>query len=151
MTTDAAHVPILEVGITRCHPDAVLPSYQTPGSAAFDLTTCEEVRVEPGAVARVRTGLIVQVPPGYFLAILARSSTPGRWGVVLANSVGVVDSDYRGPGDEVAILVHNIRPHAVTIPAGTRLAQGMVLPVPRVRFVEREAAGESRGGFGSTG
>jgi dUTP pyrophosphatase len=92
------------------------------------------------------------VPEGHFLAILARSSTPLTRGLIVANGMGVVDSDYCGPTDEVKIQVLNITDAPVHVAAGDRIAQGMVLAAPRVTFVEATTAdGPSRGGFGSTG
>jgi len=108
----------LTVRITRIHPDAILPGYQTAGAAAFDLAAVVDVTVEPGRVALVPTGLVLQVPLRMFLGIFARSSTPLRKGLMIANGVGVVDPDYCGPDDEVKIAVMNFtsdrasgRPH----------------------------------------
>ena len=87
-----------------------------------------------------------------FLGIFARSSTPLKRGLMVANGVGVVDSDYCGPADEVKIAVMNFTAAAVTVSAGDRIAQGMLLPAPRVEWEEvAELAAESRGGFGATG
>jgi dUTP pyrophosphatase len=142
----------MTITITRLSPDVALPSYGTPGAAAFDLAAAAAVAVPPHAIALVPTGLVVKVPEGYFLAILARSSTPLKRGLMVANGVGVIDSDYCGPADEVKIQVINVTDQAVHVAAGDRLAQGMVLAAPRVTFVEAATAdAPSRGGFGSTG
>jgi dUTP pyrophosphatase len=92
------------------------------------------------------------VPDGHFLAIVARSSLPKR-GLIVANGLGVLDSDYRGPADEARVLVLNYTAEPVTITKGDRIAQAFVLKVPRVTFVplDHEEHAESRGGFGSTG
>src|SRR6185503_15533145 len=105
----------LKVRIHRLHPDAVIPKYQTDGSAAFDLAAAERVVVAPGEVRLVPTGLVIEVPAGMFLGIFARSSTPLKRGLMVANGVGVVDSDYCGPEDEVKIAVVNVTPKPVTI------------------------------------
>ena len=92
------------------------------------------------------------MPSGHFLAIFARSSTPLKRGLVVANGVGVLDPDYCGPKDEVLIQVLNIRGTEVEVKRGDRLAQGIVLPAPRVAWQEVEDLREiTRGGFGSTG
>ncbi len=138
--------------ITRLAPHVPLPSYGTSGAAAFDLAASVDTEVPPRAIALVPTGLVVRVPAGYFLAILARSSTPLKRGLMVANGVGVIDSDYSGPADEVKIQVINVTDQPVRVAAGDRIAQGMVLAAPRVEFVEAASAeGPSRGGFGSTG
>ena len=138
--------------ITRLAPHVSLPAYGTAGAAAFDLAASADTLVPPRGIALVPTGLVVRVPDGHFLAILARSSTPLKRGLIVANAMGVVDSDYCGPADEVKIQVLNVTDAPVHVAAGDRIAQGMVLAAPRVTFVEATTAdGPSRGGFGSTG
>lgn len=142
----------MTVTVTRLAPHVALPRYETPGAAAFDLAAAADVDVPARGIALVPTGLVVAVPHGHFLAILARSSTPLKRGLMVANGVGVVDSDYCGPADEVKIQVLNVTDAPVRVAAGDRLAQGMVLAAPRVSFVEGGPPdGPSRGGFGSTG
>jgi dUTP diphosphatase len=142
----------MNVRIKRVRPHAELPKYQSAGAAAFDLAAAEETTVQPGEVALVPTGLVVEVPPGMFLGIFARSSTPLKRGLIVANGVGVVDPDYSGPNDEVKVAVLNFRHSAVTVTRGERIAQGMLLPTPRVTWIEvDELATTSRGGFGATG
>jgi dUTP pyrophosphatase len=139
------------VRIKKLSPLVRLPRYETEGAAAFDLAASTEVTVEPGQVALIPTGLVIEVPRGMFLAIFARSSTPLRRGLMVANGVGIVDQDYCGPDDEVKIAVLNFTPAPVRVVAGDRLAQGMLLPVDRVEWEEAQVLGrESRGGFGST-
>jgi dUTP pyrophosphatase len=70
---------------------------------------------------------------------------------MVANGVGIVDSDYSGPSDEIKIEVFNFTAVPVTVRPGDRLAQGVVMPFVRVAWEEREAEGPTRGGFGSTG
>lgn len=141
----------LTVQVTRIHPDAQLPAYGTADSAGFDLASVADVTVEPGAVALVPTGLVVKVPHRMFLGIFARSSTPLRRGLMIANGVGVIDPDYCGPADEVKVAVMNFTREPVVVRAGDRLAQGIFLDAPRVQWAEGPPAGQSRGGFGATG
>ena len=129
-----------------------LPSYGTSEAAGFDLASAHDVIVEPSHIALVRTGLVIEVPTGYFLAIFARSSTPLKRGLIVANGVGVIDPDYSGPNDEVMIQVLNVSDSDVKVSRGDRLAQGIVLPAPRVVWEEVSEIREvTRGGFGSTG
>ena len=140
------------VRIKRLSPSVSLPRYESDGAAAFDLAAAAEMIVEPGRVALVPTGLVIEVPTGMFLAIFARSSTPLKRGLMVANGVGIVDEDYCGPDDEVKIAVLNFTAAAVRVAAGDRLAQGMLLPVNRVTWQDTDVLRkESRGGFGSTG
>ncbi len=139
------------VRIHRLQPSVNLPSYATPGSAAFDLAASEDVSIAPGEVRLVPTGLVIEVPGGWFLAIFARSSTPLKRGLMVANGVGVVDSDYCGPTDEVKIAVLNFTSERVRVAAGDRIAQGIILPAPQVVWEETtDLRTDSRGGFGST-
>jgi len=142
---------MITVRITKRDPRAQLPEYQTPGAAAFDLAIIEDAVVPPRSQALLRTGLVVGLPADHVLHVYARSSLFKKYGLVLANGVGVIDSDYSGPDDEVMLSVWNPGDQAVTVAAGTRIAQGIVLHRPRVRWVEGEAGGTGRGGFGSTG
>jgi dUTP pyrophosphatase len=125
--------------------------YGSARAAGFDLAAAEEVEIPPGAIRLIGTGLVIAVPDRHFLAIIARSSTPLKRGLLVANAVGVIDPDYQGPADEVKIQVLNVTQQPVTVKVGDRIAQGIVLPAPRVEFEEGAADAPSRGGFGSTG
>jgi dUTP pyrophosphatase len=143
---------MLRVRIHRLSPSASLPRYESEGAAAFDLAASEETTIAPGQVGLVPTGLVIEVPEGFFLGIFARSSTPMKRGLMVANGVGVVDPDYCGPRDEVKIAVVNFTAQPVTVRAGDRIAQGILLPSSRVTWDESgTVTGGSRGGFGSTG
>ena len=129
-----------------------LPGYGTNEAAGFDLASAHDLVVGPRQIVLVRTGLVIEVPTGYFLAIFARSSTPLKRGLMVANGVGVIDPDYSGPNDEVMIQVMNVTESNVQIRRGDRLAQGIVLPAPRVAWDEVSEIREvTRGGFGATG
>jgi dUTP pyrophosphatase len=140
------------VRIRRLYPHVSLPQYATPGSAAFDVAASEDLTIAPGEVRLVPTGLVIEVPPGMFLGMFARSSTPLKRGLIVANGVGVVDSDYCGPTDELKVPVLNFTDRPVHLSVGDRIAQGIILPAPQVTWEEVSAIrAESRGGFGSTG
>jgi dUTP pyrophosphatase len=149
---DRSTVDPMTVRITRIHPDAVLPEYQTAEAAGFDLAAVESVTIQPGRVALIPTGLVIRVPVRMFLGIFARSSTPLKRGLMIANGVGVIDSDYCGPKDEIKIAVMNFTDAEVSVKAGDRIAQGILLEAPRVEWAEAETTEDvSRGGFGSSG
>jgi dUTP pyrophosphatase len=141
----------MRLKVTKLNPSVPLPAYSTDGAAGFDLAAAEDADIAPGQIKLVGTGLVFDVPDGHFLAIFARSSTPLKRGLVVANGVGVLDSDYSGATDELKIQLLNITKEPVAIKAGDRLAQGIVLRSPRVEFYEGDTAPVSRGGFGSTG
>jgi dUTP pyrophosphatase len=142
----------MNVRIKRIRPHVELPAYQTAGAAAFDLAAAEPMTIGPGEVALVPTGLVIEVPAGMFLGIFARSSTPLKRGLMVANGVGVIDPDYSGPADEIKVPVLNVRNTVVTLERGERIAQGILLPAPRIVWEEvDEVDRPSRGGFGATG
>ena len=142
----------MRLKIKRLDPTVSLPAYGTDEAAGFDLAAAHDLTVAPRHIALVRTGLVIEVPSGHCLAIFARSSTPLKRGLLVANGVGIVDPDYSGPEDEVMIQVLNVTDAAVQVRRGDRLAQGIILPAPRVRWQEVKEIGDvTRGGFGSTG
>jgi dUTP pyrophosphatase len=147
----------MNISICKLHPDATTPAYAAEGSACFDLHAILDNDVHadailPGCSFVVRTGLAFEVPPGHVLQIFSRSGHGFKHGVRLANGTGIVDADYRG---EVLVCLHNDNPDdAFVINNGDRIAQAMVVPVPRVTFraVEQLSITErGAGGFGSTG
>ena len=142
----------MRLKIRRLNPTVPLPSYATDEAAGFDLTAAHDLTIAPGGVALVRTGLIIEVPTGHFLGIFARSSTPLKRGLMVANGVGIVDPDYAGPEDEIMIQVLNFTSGEVEVKRGDRLAQGIVLHAPRVTWQEvADIRPLTRGGFGATG
>ena len=144
---------MLNIRIRRLAPTVALPEYQSAGAAGFDLAASEPVTVPPGQMALVPTGLVIEVPAGHFLGIFARSSTPLKRGLMVANGVGVVDPDYCGPSDEVKIAVFNVT--ADPVARGRRRPHRAGLLVPVARATWQESTGQlrdtSRGGFGATG
>ena len=139
----------ITVGV-RCLDGRDLPQYQTPGAAAFDLAAAADLVVAPGQLALVPTGLIFAIPEHHFLAIVARSSLPKR-GLIVANGLGVLDSDYRGP---LGVALVNLGLEPYTIRHGDRVAQAVIAPVVQAGFVVVQAldeTGRGEGGFGSTG
>ena len=142
----------MRLNIRRLDSTVPLPTYGTGESAGFDLAASHDLTIAPGQVALVRTGLVIEVPSGHSLAIFARSSTPLKRGLMVANGVGIVDPDYSGPNDEVMIQLLNFTDAEVQVQRGDRLAQGIILPVPRITWNEVTTLRDTtRGGFGATG
>ncbi len=130
-----------------------LPRYATPGAAGMDLTAAidKPLKLESGKRVGIPTGLIVEIPPGYEGQVRPRSGLAARAGISLTNCVGTIDSDYRG---EVVVLAINHGQEAYTFEPGERIAQLLLMPVPRVEIIEVDDTNESErgeGGFGSTG
>lgn len=155
----------LRLLLKKLHPDAQMPVYSTAGAANFDLHCIIEgesktdkagqpqapsITVSPGNQVIVRTGLAVEVPPGWVLAIYSRSGHGFKDSVRLSNAVGQIDSDYR---QEVMVALHNDGRKRWTVKHGDRIAQARLEPAPRVEFEwAAELSPTARtGGFGSTG
>lgn len=139
-------------------PGVPLPAYQTAGAAGADLCANlpEDVRVAgiviaPGGRALVPTGLRVAVPEGFEMQIRPRSGLALKQGIVLPNSPGTIDSDYRGP---LGVIVMNLGAADFVVRHGDRVAQAVIAPVVRADYLVVEALDETlrgAGGFGSTG
>jgi len=140
----------MEVPILRLRESVREPTYATPGSVGFDLSTVEAADIEPGEIALVGTGLVLATPPGWALLVCLRSSTPKRFGVMQPHGIGVIDQDYRGAEDELRLQLLNFTGAAVHIPADSRIAQGVFVRAEQAAWTAHEPDGESRGGFGST-
>lgn len=129
-----------------------VPVYAHPGDAGADLVSSESLRLEPGARALVGTRVRIALPDGYAAFVVPRSGLAAKHGITIVNAPGTIDAGYRG---EIKVALLNTDAHeAYDITAGDRIAQLIVMPVPRVRFLPVDdlpdtARGE--GGFGSTG
>lgn len=130
-----------------------LPVYTTSGAAGADLCAAvtAELVLAPMERAAVPTGLRLAIPEGFEGQVRPRSGLALRQGLTVANAPGTVDADYRG---EVRVVVINLGPEPIVIRRGDRIAQLVIAPVQRARFVEVTAVSETTrggGGFGSTG
>ena len=142
----------MRLKIKRLDAGVGLPEAATGRAAGFDLASAVDIDIPPRSIRLVGTGLVIAVPEGHFLGIFARSSTPLKRGLMVANGVGVIDADYCGPADEIKIQLLNFTDSPVQVKRGDRLAQGVVLPSPHVEWQEvDEMSQPTRGGFGSTG
>jgi dUTP pyrophosphatase len=142
---------VIELPIKRLRPDAVLPGSAYAGDAGLDLAACERVELAPGQRAAVPTGLAVAIPEGHAGFVQPRSGLALRHGITIVNTPGLVDSGYRG--ELIVILQNTDAEEAFVVEPGMRIAQLVVVPVPRVELVEVDELPESeRGvrGFGSS-
>lgn len=151
--TQTPHTLRLRVRRLEDDRDLPLPEPGSPGAAGLDLRAAipREITLAPMERARVPTGLVLEIPPGWEGQVRPRSGLALRHGVTLVNAPGTVDSDYRG---EVAVLLINLGTDPYTVRRGDRIAQLVLAPVAAVTVVEVEEVGDSErgdGGFGSTG
>lgn len=129
------------------------PKYHTKGSAAFDLYSRVDIDIEPWTLTHIPLNLVASIPSGHFLMISARSSTAMRYGLILANGVGIIDEDYGGDKDEIGINVLNFKGAKVRIHKGDRIAQATLVKISKADgfTVVRKMGSKDRGGWGSTG
>ena len=141
------------IRVKKVHPNATIPTYGSAEAAGADLYACleETVVIQPGEVFWVPTGIALEVPKGCAGLIYARSSLGAKRGLVPANKVGVVDSDYRG---EVKVVLFNHSKEPQTLEPHERVAQLIITPVLTPAYEEVEELSDTSrgvGGFGSTG
>lgn len=139
--------------VKKTHPDAALPIRATDGSAGADLCARLDnpLTLWPGQSASISTGVAIEIEPGWVGLVFGRSGLGIKHNITLANSVGVIDSDYRG---EVMVGLINHGEKSYEIQPGERIAQLVLVPAPAAAIVEvDELSNTARGsgGFGSTG
>ena len=146
---------VWEEGADRALP---LPAYQTAGAAGADICAnlpaaqrATGLVIAPGGRALVPTGLRVALPEGYEMQLRPRSGLALKHGIVLPNSPGTIDSDYRGP---LGVIVMNLGEGPFVVRHGDRIAQAVIAPVVRAQFALADGldtTARGAGGFGSTG
>ena len=137
----------MKVNIKKLHPDAVIPKYATLGDAGLDLTAVDVVA--DGSTLTYKTGLAVEIPSWHVGLLFPRSSVY-KTGQTLTNCVGVIDSGYRGE----IMLKFTLSPYAKEYEIGDRGGQLIIMPYPRIDFVEVDElipSDRGEGGYGSTG
>lgn len=144
----------LKVLDPRLGHDWPLPTYATPASAGLDLRAMIEapLRLEGGATALIPSGIAIHIgDPALCAVILPRSGLGHKHGIVLGNSVGLIDADYQGP---LLISCWNRSSEAFVIEPGERIAQLVFMPIARIQFntvTDFAASERGSGGFGSSG
>ena len=142
----------LDVPVRLTSPEGIPPRYALPGDAGADLTLAEDVELAPFQRALVGTGVAVAIPEGYAGFVHPRSGLAHRVGLSLVNAPGTIDAGYRG---EIKVNLINLDPSTpLTLRRGDRIAQLVVQPVVRARFVpvdELPGSERGHGGHGSTG
>lgn len=141
------------VGANDIWEDIILPSRSTSGSAGYDFHMICDVCVEPGETIKIPTGIKAQIDSGYVLFVLPRSSVGIKLHCRLANSVGVIDSDYYNNPDnegDIIVAIHNYGDDFVSLKKGDRFAQGIFLPFG---ITDDDSPREQKrtGGIGSSG
>ena len=141
-----------ELLVRRLHPDAQMPAGAYEGDAGLDLASVEEVVLGPGERQTVATGLAVAIPAGHAGFVQPRSGLASRRGITVVNSPGLIDEGYRG---EIRVILHNTDlEETFVVEPGMRIAQLVVVELPRIELVEVDELPDSErgaGGLGSSG
>lgn len=143
----------MRIAVKKLNDLAKLPTQGSDKAAGYDLyaATDTDIIIQPHQTHMIDTGLAMAIPDTKFGAIFARSGLAAKQGLRPANCVGVIDADYRGP---VKVALHNDSDEEQLVPAGSRIAQLIIMDFNSVYFNEvNELDGTERGegGFGSTG
>ncbi len=133
--------------------DVNIPVFKTAGSAGADVCAYlkGDVVIPAGNRVLIPTGLFVELPEGYEMQVRPRSGLAYKNGVTVLNTPGTIDSDYRG---EIGVILVNLGGEDFTVHNGDRIAQLIVSPVVKFKFVKTSTLNETErgsGGFGSTG
>lgn len=142
----------LKIKIKKINPAFRSPTYAHEGDAGMDLYCLDPIEILPGERKKIPFGCSIEIPEGYLGAIAPRSGLAHRFGIGLVNSWGVIDASYRG---EICAIIINMGNEKISLPAQTRIAQLLVIPVAKlnINIVEENLIETDRGkdGFGSTG
>lgn len=142
----------MKIKIKKLKENAIIPKLATEGSAAFDLYATEEAIIMPGQICLCKLGFAIEIPEGYCMKISPRSGLALNYGIVVVNSPGIVDSDFRSEVGVILGCIGGGKP-MLEINPGDRIAQGRIEKNIEVEFEEVEELSETdrKGGFGSTG
>lgn len=142
----------MKIKLKRLHKDAKVPTYGTKNSACLDLYAVEDVIFRSGDTMCIRSGWAFEIPEGYYVEVMPRSGLSIKNSLIMPNSPGIVDSDYRG---EIFVYMKFLRGNGrFNIQKGDRFAQMLIKKSILVEFEEAEELNETdrgAGGFGSTG
>jgi len=128
------------------------PEYKTSGAVGFDLVARVDTEIKANEMGLIPLNVVVKTPKGYGFFLYSRSSTPMKKGLIVANSVGIIDQDYSGEDDEVKLCVLNVTKKTVKVERGERIAQAVIMKVEKpILTAVKKMSGKSRGGFGTTG
>lgn len=144
---------MLDIKVKVLFDGAKLPHYATDGAGAMDLSACinRPIKLHPGTTEAVPTGIAVELPEGYGLFITPRSGLAIKHNIIVLNTPGLVDADYRG---EIRVVLKNTGNDVFYINPEARIAQMFVLPLPKIRWREVSMLSDTAradGGFGHTG
>ena len=148
-------MPSVTIRIKKLYDDAMIPTLGSDWAAGGDLYAYipgeHIIEIKPSETVKIGTGIAAAIPKIYWGGVFARSGLSTKNGLAPANKVGVVDPDYRG---EIIVSLHNHSEDVQIVHHGDRIAQLVIVPKPKVKFVEAKELDDTArgdGGFGHTG
>lgn len=143
----------MQIKLQLLRDNAVVPTIATSGSAGYDLYSASENTeiVNSGERLLVPTGILLEIPLGYYGAICSRSGLALKYGLIVLNAPGIIDSDYRG---EIKVILHNTAEEPVEVKPKDRVAQLIICPCMKIQWSlseNLELTDRGSNGFGSTG
>ncbi|WP_430883369.1 dUTP diphosphatase [Fusibacter sp. JL216-2] len=141
----------MNLKIVKLNDRAIIPQYAHDGDAGLDLFSIDDLRIDPGKRALVKTGIAIELPEGTEAQIRPRSGLALKHGITVLNTPGTIDEGYRG---EIGVILLNTSDVVFEIEQGMKIAQMVIKPVLRVNIVEVQnlsSTSRNTGGFGSTG
>ena len=144
---------MIEVLIKRLSKNIELPKYETSGSSGMDLSANieKEIRIEPGKISIIPTGISVSIPRNFEIQIRPRSGLAAKNQISVLNTPGTIAADYRG---ELKVILINLSNRNFIVEKGSRVAQMVLCPIVKAKFKEVDNLDDTdrgSGGFGSTG
>jgi dUTP pyrophosphatase len=141
----------MKAKIKRFDKTIPLPAYKSKGAVCADLYARETVTIQPGKVGIISLNIALEIPKGFWVMVVPRGSTH-KQGILMIDSMGVMDEDFCGDNDEYIFPGFNFTDHEVTIEKGTRIAQMIMIRYEKFDFEEVDHLGNpDRGKLGSTG
>ena len=142
-----------KVLIKRLSKNVELPKYETDGSSGMDLSANieKQIKIEPGKISIIPTGLLVSIPKNFEIQIRPRSGLAAKYQISVLNTPGTIDSDYRG---ELKVILINLGDKTYVVERNARIAQMVLCPIVKAKFKEVDNLDDTDrgvGGFGSTG
>jgi len=142
---------IVNMKYIKTDKESKTPEYKSEEAAGADMYSIEEVVIKPSELVMIKTGIATEIPDGYFGMLAPRASFCLKLHLDMPHSVGIIDSDYRG---EILVPLRNLGKEKVVIAKGERIAQLIIIPYLKVKYVESKKLNTTvrgKGGFGSTG
>jgi dUTP pyrophosphatase len=133
----------MKLKVKRLDKKLQLPKYE-PGAAGFDFVCRADVKFKPGEIKPIPANVAIQVPKGYVIFIIPRSSTPNKYGLSMPHSIGVLDPFYSGEDNEVVLLFQNFSNKTATVKRGSKIAQGVLIKTEHAQLQEVSKLGRSR-------